>query len=453
MNWATFHKTRQPAKWLKGALLASVLACTVGCNSFDEPLEPVQCLSHLDTYTSFYWDTAFSNLDYLPEDLRSARSQFYFAVQDYHLKSYIEALRKLHSAEESFEPSKDSSLMGSILTLKARIYNLYGLSTQAKTRMAEAQSWSHSHPVLWQEATLDLAAFALDENNFTEAKRWCDTLERSADFMNTEVREAHLHAIRGVVLKYFNRNSSRADSLIDYAFIEAKRLSEDHQKSRIYTSLLKAKPIEAHQVEQIRKFAKTSFFPNLLIPSIYLLQEFAPTTDSLSVLQAQQTASYRNAYRDQRLKFRNLMEFEYELEEWHEEKLIAQGVKQSQWFVLLISTLAITLMLTYIYFLATARTLRANRKMRVATAALDSYKNRVRPHFLFNQLNNVYGFLIQSQWDEAKNYVNVLSAYLWKMLTDTDRESWSLQEEINQLERYAELQQMSSSIYFIANAL
>jgi hypothetical protein len=445
MNWAISLKTAF-LRHLRVAV-ASVLAVPLllACTSRTDSLPPVKSLSVLDAYTPAYWDTAFAALKALPEETRLSRSEFYFAVQEFHLKNYIDALRKLNSAEEAaLGGVVDSSLMASIFTLKSRVYNMYGINNKALMYSETAQAWAQSTPPLWQEATLDRAALLVEDNAFFAADEACDTLESSPNFFSAEVREAQFNAIKGVTLQHFSRNAARADSIMGYAFREAAKLTRPHQRYRVYATLLKANSASAQQVDEIRKFAREHYFPALSIASLHQLQRFATSPDSLATLAERQAITFRRAYRDQRLKFLNLYDFEHELDSEQSQELLVQRSKQSRWFVLLMSVLFISVILAYTYILATRRTRRANRSFALANAALDSYKNRVRPHFLFNQLNNVYGFLIQNQWEEAKNYVNLLSSYLWKMLSDAELETWSLQEEINQLERYAELQQMSS---------
>lgn len=444
MNWAiSLKRAFQRHLRVAGASLLTA-PLLVACSSPIDQVPPVHALSVLDTFTLNYWDTAFAELTAMPEEVRLSRSEFYFAVQEFHLKNYIDALRMLNSAEAALDGVVDSSLMASILTLKSRIYYLYGINSKALMYSENAQDWAQTSPPQWQEATLDRAALLVEDNGFFAANETCDTLESFPHFFNSEVREAYFHAIRGVALQHFSRNSARADSIIGYAIQEAARLTRPHQKYRVYSTLLKSNGLSAQQVDEIRKFAREHQFPALSIASLHQLQRFATTPDSLATLAERQAITFRRAYRDQRLKYLNLYDFENELYSVQSQELLIQRSRQSRWFVLLMSVLFISTILVYTYFLATRRTRHANRRFALANAALDSYKNRVRPHFLFNQLNNVYGFLIQNQWEEAKNYVNLLSAYLWKMLSDAELETWTLLDEINQLERYAELQQMSS---------
>ena len=74
---------------------------------------------------------------------------------------------------------------------------------------------------------------------------------------------------------------------------------------------------------------------------------------------------------------------------------------------------------------------------------LANYKNRIRPHFLFNQLNNVNGFISQEKWEEAQEYIG-LSVHLRSTLENSEVESTKVRTEFKRIENYVALQQKSS---------
>ncbi|CAI8171997.1 MAG: Sensor histidine kinase YpdA [Cryomorphaceae bacterium] len=75
---------------------------------------------------------------------------------------------------------------------------------------------------------------------------------------------------------------------------------------------------------------------------------------------------------------------------------------------------------------------------------LANYKNRIRPHFLFNQLNNVNGFISQEKWEEAQEYIGLLSVHLRSSLENSEVESTKVRTEFKRIENYVALQQKSS---------
>lgn len=66
-------------------------------------------------------------------------------------------------------------------------------------------------------------------------------------------------------------------------------------------------------------------------------------------------------------------------------------------------------------------------------------KNQVNPHFLFNSLNALTG-LIETSQDQAIEYVQNLSKYLRQVLAQTEDEVISIEEELNLLKNYYQLQ-------------
>jgi two-component system LytT family sensor kinase len=80
-----------------------------------------------------------------------------------------------------------------------------------------------------------------------------------------------------------------------------------------------------------------------------------------------------------------------------------------------------------------------------AVLMLESYKNRIRPHFLFNQLNNVNSFLNQEKLVEAQEYIGLLSEHLRFLLENSNDKLSTISQEIDRLKKYVELQQKATS--------
>ncbi len=90
------------------------------------------------------------------------------------------------------------------------------------------------------------------------------------------------------------------------------------------------------------------------------------------------------------------------------------------------------------------KTKEAQFDVQEAQLELESYKNKIRPHFLFNQLNNVNGFLNQEKLQDAQEYLAELSQYLRTILHNQGGHFTEIKSEILQLSKYAGLQQQSS---------
>lgn len=82
-------------------------------------------------------------------------------------------------------------------------------------------------------------------------------------------------------------------------------------------------------------------------------------------------------------------------------------------------------------------------KMKLETE-LNLLKSQMNPHFLFNTLNNIYGLAIKKS-DQTAPIVMKLSQLLRFMLYDADKDFITLEEEINLLENYIELEKIRYS--------
>jgi sensor histidine kinase YesM len=69
---------------------------------------------------------------------------------------------------------------------------------------------------------------------------------------------------------------------------------------------------------------------------------------------------------------------------------------------------------------------------------------QINPHFLFNSLNTIYGMSLKKS-DVAPNAVLKLSQLLRYMIEETGHDSVSLEQEVNYINNYIELQKMRST--------
>jgi LytS/YehU family sensor histidine kinase len=67
-------------------------------------------------------------------------------------------------------------------------------------------------------------------------------------------------------------------------------------------------------------------------------------------------------------------------------------------------------------------------------------KSQVNPHFLFNSLNSLMNLLEDNP--KAEQYVQNLSEYLRYVLLSSSRETVTLQEELENVEKYIDLQKL-----------
>ena len=120
-----------------------------------------------------------------------------------------------------------------------------------------------------------------------------------------------------------------------------------------------------------------------------------------------------------------------------------EASRQITFTVALFSALLLILVLV-IFFRTQNSANQAKIEKQDSNILLANYKNRIRPHFLFNQLNNVNGFISQEKWEEAQEYIGLLSVHLRSTLENSEVESTKVRSEFKRIENYVALQQKSS---------
>lgn len=75
------------------------------------------------------------------------------------------------------------------------------------------------------------------------------------------------------------------------------------------------------------------------------------------------------------------------------------------------------------------------------SAELDALKLQLNPHFLFNTLNDIYGLALTKS-DKTADSISKLSSMMRYVLTKANKEKVPLQDEINHLQTFVELQKI-----------
>ena len=122
----------------------------------------------------------------------------------------------------------------------------------------------------------------------------------------------------------------------------------------------------------------------------------------------------------------------------------AAAFKQTTFLVTSLSIIAALLAFVLIYRNQNVAS-QARINEQDAVLLLESYKNRIRPHFLFNQLNNVNSFLNQEKLEEAQEYVGLLSVHLRLLLESSNEKLSTISQEYDRLKNYVILQQKANN--------
>ena len=87
-----------------------------------------------------------------------------------------------------------------------------------------------------------------------------------------------------------------------------------------------------------------------------------------------------------------------------------------------------------------AETARLNEQL--SKAQLNALRRQIEPHFLFNTLNSISGFIREKRNDDAINMIAGLSDFLRHVIKDSDRQQVPLREEVAFLELYLDIQKV-----------
>lgn len=112
------------------------------------------------------------------------------------------------------------------------------------------------------------------------------------------------------------------------------------------------------------------------------------------------------------------------------------------WFYLLI--ILFTIGLVSFIFLNRLRIIkrRANLLQQLTASQLTALKAQMNPHFMFNALNSIQSLVVQQDIKNSNKYLTKFSSLMRKVLDASSLESTGLQEEVEILNLYLELEQL-----------
>lgn len=114
------------------------------------------------------------------------------------------------------------------------------------------------------------------------------------------------------------------------------------------------------------------------------------------------------------------------------------------WFIFLMLFCLAGVLFYYLRF----RSLQEARSKELISSNIKALKNQMNPHFIFNSLNSIQYFIVTNQKREANIFLAKLSDLVRNVLNTTNESSISLEEEINRIEDYVQLEQMRLSNSF-----
>ena len=110
--------------------------------------------------------------------------------------------------------------------------------------------------------------------------------------------------------------------------------------------------------------------------------------------------------------------------------------KQKQAIIILGAALLLFLVLLFLLF----RTLKAKQQANLRNR-LQSLRNQMNPHFIFNSLNSVNHYISLHQEREANRYLSTFSTLMRNVMSNSGQDFISLREELDMLRIYTDLEQ------------
>ncbi|WP_086031353.1 sensor histidine kinase [Tenacibaculum holothuriorum] len=89
------------------------------------------------------------------------------------------------------------------------------------------------------------------------------------------------------------------------------------------------------------------------------------------------------------------------------------------------------------------------KEHQISELKLTALKSQMNPHFLFNSLNSINNYVIQNKIELASDFITKFSSLVRKVLQATNKNSITLQEELDMLAIYVKLEQMRLKNNFI----
>jgi ligand-binding sensor domain-containing protein len=111
-----------------------------------------------------------------------------------------------------------------------------------------------------------------------------------------------------------------------------------------------------------------------------------------------------------------------------------------QWFMVL-SFISLCLVIFGVYTAAVNRTKKVQTvKEKLAISQLTALRSQMNPHFMFNILNAVQGFIYSNQKNKANTFIGNFSTLMRKILDVSGKREISIQEELDTIKLYISLE-------------
>jgi anti-sigma regulatory factor (Ser/Thr protein kinase) len=129
---------------------------------------------------------------------------------------------------------------------------------------------------------------------------------------------------------------------------------------------------------------------------------------------------------------------------------------QTNWFKGTTGAALFLLLLALAFFGYRRRLNREKEKKALLSARLQAMQAQLNPHFIFNALSSIQALMNKQENDKAHQYLSTFGSLLRNVLTNSNHDHTTLDQEIKSLEAYLQLEQLRSGFQYkitVANDL
>lgn len=357
----------------------------------------------------------------------------------------VESLPMIERSEILFRSNNNLRGLSRILLLKAHSYWALGAGEEILSASEETMALRQGDTLAWATAAGNYSTYLIDFGFYGEALEYSDTVLAIFKSRLGAINPSEAYAVRAEALYRLQKNPEEVDSLIQgaLALVDSAGVP-DIDKQNIYFRALGLEAMNQVELAQCIEFAHARNFWDLEAQARRQFTEYDLLGESRDEAKEAEIVANRLALR--RVDASQSRFLAFELERGKRERLRYEETARlrQQTLAIFLSMALILAIGIWVSYRSVLRTKEARLNVQEAELELESYKNKIRPHFLFNQLNNVNGILNQERIEDAQEYLAELGQFLRSLLQDQNGHFVNVGAELHHLQKYAALQQQSS---------
>ena len=130
----------------------------------------------------------------------------------------------------------------------------------------------------------------------------------------------------------------------------------------------------------------------------------------------------------------------------HQKRLLSFTINvpfyKSSWFILVCAALIALTVYWIVRNSLEKERMKTKYDLRIAELEMQALRSQMNPHFIFNSLNSIKNYVVNKGPDEAAEYLSKFAQLVRMILENSKSELLTLEQEINALKAYVEMEQM-----------